>query len=143
MGMPVTARGIARPLAVALATFAGGSLATVAWAVPPTLHLNAIVYDAHWSMRVYSSREKVFEGTTKVGEDYSRCTETSKTAVHCVGSYALKHGTIQFSGTISNESDTNRLTITGGTGTYKGARGSAVTEYNKLGTRAKETLTFK
>jgi hypothetical protein len=114
-----------------------------AGATPATLHLNAIVYDTHTSMHVFSSKERLFQGTTKVGEDSSRCTETSSTATHCAGSYTLKHGTIQFSGTISNASDTNRLTITAGTGTYKGVHGTVLTEYNKAGTKAKETLTFK
>jgi hypothetical protein len=131
-------------ISVTSAVLAGVTCAfsAAAWATPPTLHLSATVYDTHTSGHVISSKEKLFQGTTKVGEDSSRCTETSSTATHCVGSYTLKHGTIQFSGTISNASDTNRLTITGGTGTYKGARGTVLTEYNKAGTKAKETLTF-
>jgi hypothetical protein len=107
------------------------------------LHLSAVVFDAHKSKGVFSSKEKLFQGTAKVGEDASRCAESSKIAVRCTGSYTLTHGTIQFSGTISNASNTNRLTITGGTGGYKGARGTVLTEYNKAGTKAKETLTFK
>jgi len=130
-------------MATALLAGVTSAFSAAAWATPPALHLNAIVYDTHTSMHVFSSKEKLFQGTTKVGEDSSRCTETSKTATHCVGSYTLKHGTIQFSGTISNASDTNRLTITAGTGTYKGVRGTVLTEYNKAGTKAEETLTFK
>jgi hypothetical protein len=138
----------ARPMVISAVTIllvtAASTFETVAEAIPATLHLSAMVYDAHWSDRgVYSSKERVFQGTTKVGEDYSRCTEASRTAVHCVGSYTLQHGTIQFSGTISNASDTNRLTITAGTGNYKGARGTVLTEYNKAGTRATETIRFK
>jgi hypothetical protein len=119
-------------------TFSAVSQASVA-----TLHLRALVYDVHSSKGVFSSREKLFQGNTKVGEDYSRCTEVSKHLTHCVGSYALDHGTIQFAGTISNASDTNRLTITGGTGRYKATRGTVLTEYNKAGTKANETLTFR
>jgi hypothetical protein len=131
-------------ISVTAALLAGVTCAfsAAAWATPPTLHLTAVVYDAHTSGHVFSSKERLFQGTTKVGEDSSRCTETSSTATRCVGSYTLKHGTIQFSGTISNASDTNRLKITGGTGTYKGAHGTVLTEYNKAGTKAKETLTF-
>jgi hypothetical protein len=138
----VRSRSVAASVVAALFVAAASAFSTVAWAKPPTLHLSAIVYDTHASMGVFSSKEKVYQGATKVGEDQSRCTETSNTAVHCVGSYTLKHGTIKFSGTISNASDTNRLKITGGTGTYKGARGTVLTEYNKAGTRAKETLSF-
>jgi hypothetical protein len=121
----------------------GSGLCTVASATPSTLHLNATVYDTHQGKGVFSSKEKVFQGTSQVGEDSSRCTERSKTMVHCIGSYTLTHGTIQFSGSISSSSNTNRLTITGGTGTYRGARGTVLTEYNRTGTKAKETLTFK
>jgi hypothetical protein len=128
---------VVAPIAILLA------LSSPAIAVPATLHLSATVYDAHTSKGVFSSKEKLFQGTTKAGEDSSRCTKTSETAVRCTGSYTLTHGTIQFSGTISNASNTNRLTITGGTGSYKGARGTVLTEYNKAGTKAKETLTFK
>ena len=140
--MIVKRYSVAVSVATALVAAAASACSAVAWATPPTLHLSATVYDTHTSGHVFSSKERLFQGTTKVGEDSSRCTETSSTATHCVGSYTLTHGTIQFSGTISNASDTNRLKITGGTGTYKGARGTVLTEYNKAGTKAKETLTF-
>lgn len=84
----------------------------------------------------------MYQGSTRLGEDSSRCTEVSTTKTHRIGSYTLTHGTIKFSGAISNASDTNRLRITGGTGTYKGVHGTVLTEYNKAGTKAKETLTF-
>ena len=109
---------------------------------PATLHLTATVYDVHTIKGVYSSKERVYEGTTKVGEDSSSCTKETSSTVHCTGSYKLKHGTILFSGTISDTSDTNRLTITGGTGSYRNARGTVFTEYNRLGTKATETITF-
>jgi hypothetical protein len=140
--MTVDRRSAAVSVATALLVVVASACSAVARATPPTLHLSAIVYDTHTSIHTFSSKEKLFQGTAKVGEDSSRCTETSQTATHCVGSYTLKHGTIQFSGTISNASETNRLKITGGTGTYKGVAGTVLTEYNKAGTKAKETLTF-
>jgi hypothetical protein len=115
----------------------------VAIAHPATLHLTATVYDGHTSKGVYSSKEKVYEGTTKLGEDSSSCTKKTSSTVRCTGSYKLRRGTILFAGTISNASDTNRLSITGGSGAYKGARGTVLTEYNRTGTRAKETITFR
>jgi hypothetical protein len=115
----------------------------VSQAAPASLHLTAYVYDAHASGGAFSSREKLFEGSRKVGEDYSRCTEVSARSTRCVGSYTLSQGTIQFSGTISTAGDTNRLSITGGTGSYKDVRGTVLTEYNRSGTKAQETLTFK
>jgi hypothetical protein len=126
-----------------LLVIAASTFSAVAEAIPATLHLSAIVYDTHQSKGVFSSKERVFQGTTKVGEDYSRCTEASRTTVHCVGSYTLQHGTIRFSGTISNASDTNRLMITAGTGSYRGARGTVLTEYNKAETKARETISYQ
>jgi hypothetical protein len=118
------------------------ALSAVAEAKPATLHLNAVVYDAHLSKEVFSSKEKLFQGTAKIGEDYSRCAPASRTTYRCNGTYLIGNGSIQFAGTISRTNNTNTLKITGGTGTYKGARGTVLTEYNKAGTRAKETLTF-
>jgi hypothetical protein len=127
--------------ALALIT-AGGTFSAVAAAHPATLHLTATVYDVHTVKDVSSSKERVYEGSMKVGEDSSTCTRKTSSTAHCTGSYRLTDGTIRFSGTISS-SNTNRLTITGGTGSYKGARGTVLTEYNRLGTKAKETITFK
>lgn len=137
-------RSIAALLAVSLLAGACSTLPAVASAVPATLHLNAVVYDVHTSKgEVVSSKEKLSQGSTAVGEDSSRCTPASKTTVRCVGSYTLTHGTLQFSGTIPRSGETNRLSITGGSGAYKNARGTVLTEYNKPGTKAKETITFK
>jgi hypothetical protein len=113
---------------------------TAACATPPTLHLNAVVYDIHESGRVYTDKEKLFQGTTRVGEDSSRCTKLSKSSYRCSGTYTLPHGTLQFSGTVPLGS--NHLAITGGTGIYKGVRGTVATDFNKAGTQAKETLSF-
>lgn len=57
------------------------TFSAVAEATPATLHLSAIVYDTHQSKGVFSSKERVFQGTTKVGEDYSRCTEATSNDV--------------------------------------------------------------
>jgi hypothetical protein len=128
--------------AAALALLAAAVLPAVAVARPPTLHLTATVYDVHSSKGVVSSKEKVYSGTTKLGEDSSACTKKASSTVHCTGSYRLMHGTFTFAGTISSTGDTNRLAVTGGTGSYKGVRATVLTEYNKAGTKAKETVTF-
>jgi hypothetical protein len=126
----------------ALALLAAAVFPAVAVARPPTLHLTATVYDVHSSKGVVSSKEKVYSGTTKLGEDSSTCTKKTSSTTRCTGSYKLMHGTFTFSGTISSTGDTNRLAVTGGTGSYKGVRGTVLTEYNKAGTKAKETITF-
>lgn len=89
-----------------------------------------------------SSHEKLSQGSSRVGEDHSRCVPNSKKTVHCTGSYKLSRGVFYIAGTISKSGSTNRLQITGGTGLYKHARGAVTTEYNRAGTRAKETIVF-
>jgi hypothetical protein len=127
----------------ALLAVVGSIGPAAAQAKPTTLHLNAVVYDLHKTARVYSSRERLFVGTSKVGEDSSRCVLVSK-IVQCTGSYTLAHGTLKIAGTLTSPTDPLRITlkITGGTGSYKGAHGTVVTVYNKTETKAKETLTF-
>jgi hypothetical protein len=135
-------RSTALPVIALLGAFSLGFV-SASQAAPAPLHLTAYVYDIHSGKGVYSSHEKLYEGSRKVGEDYSRCVEASNhRSTHCVGSYTLSHGTVDFSGTISTASNTNRLSMTGGTGSYKSARGTVLTEYNRTGTKARETLTF-
>jgi hypothetical protein len=130
-------------LVIAMLSALSLGFASASQAAPATLHLTAYVYDAHSGKGVFSSHEKVYEGSQKLGEDYSRCTEASNhRSTHCVGSYTISGGTIDFAGTISTSSDTDRLAMTGGTGRYKDARGTVLTEYDKAGTKARETLTF-
>jgi hypothetical protein len=108
----------------------------------PTLHLNAVVYYIHFGKRGGpTSKERLYEGAKRVGEDFSRCAPVSKTMFHCVGSFAFARGTLQVSGTVP--AGDNKLAITGGSGIYKGARGTVSTDYNNTYTKAKETLTFK
>lgn len=131
-----------RLLAGATLVVALASATPAAMAVSTTLHLTAIVYQNSHRGTVYTSKERVYEDGSRIGSDISVCTEVSGTKFHCTGSYTLTHGTMRFSGTIPLISNTNRLTITGGTGSYKGAHGTVLTEYNRAGTSAKETITF-
>jgi Dirigent-like protein len=137
-------RSVTIVLAASLLVGAGSTLSSAASAAPSTLHLNAAVYDVHTSKSgVVSSKEKLTQGTTAIGEDFSRCAPASKTTVRCVGSYTLTRGTLQISGTIPASGDVNHLAVVGGTGAYRSAHGTVVTEYNKAGTKAKETITFR
>jgi hypothetical protein len=129
--------------ATALAVCLAATDVQVAGASLPTLHLSAVVYDVHTSAGgTVSSHEKLSQGTKHVGEDLSSCVPNSEKTVHCTGSYKLSQGTFSIAGTISKTGTTNRLQITGGTGPYKHAHGTVVTEYNRAGTRAKETISF-
>jgi hypothetical protein len=131
-------RSILISIAVLLAAAPPATAAT-----PSTLHLNAFVYDAHWSKgRVFASKERLFQAGKLVGEDFSSCT-TSKTIARCVGEYKLRRGTLRISGAVPASSNNNRLRLKGLTGIYEGARGTVLTEYNKAGTQATETLTFR
>jgi hypothetical protein len=139
--MKLNTHALAAPLGLLLLLGIG---AQSAGAALPTLHLSAAVYGKHTTAGgTLSSHERLTQNGAHIGEDFSRCTPSSRTTVRCSGSYTLSGGTFQIAGTISNDSDTNRLEITGGTGRYRGARGNVLTEYNRTGTSARETITFK
>jgi hypothetical protein len=107
------------------------------------LHLSATVYNVNQTLdHVITSHESLTQGRRHVGQDFSRCTPEGA-AAHCTGKYALGSATITFAGTVPLEGRTNRLAITGGSGRYRHAEGTILTEYNANGTHAKETLTFE
>jgi hypothetical protein len=107
------------------------------------LHLTAVVVSKHWtSSGVYESTEKVSEDGKAIGQDTSRCVPASNHQTRCTGQYTLTHGTIDFGGTIPSGTNTNRLKIARGSGRYKQAQGTVLTEYNRAGTKAHETISF-
>jgi hypothetical protein len=107
------------------------------------LHLAATVYDIRETSGFVSSHESVSERGRHVGDDFSACVPEPKETAHCTGKYALQGGTIRFAGTIALPSLSQTLTITGGTGRYRGAEGGVLTEYSVDRSHAKETITFE
>jgi len=109
-----------------------------------TMHLSATVYNVSETLDgVVSSHEALQHADRPAGQDFSTCEPRSTGTVHCTGKYALADGTITFAGTIPNPSRSNTLTITGGTGRYRNAEGTVLTEYNARGTHAEETITLE
>ena len=108
------------------------------------LHLAATIYDVNETLEgVVSSHEALKLAGRPVGQDFSSCTpDLPATTAHCTGKYHLRGGTIAFSGTVATEGRTRTLTITGGTGRYRGAEGSVVTEYLSR-SHARETITLE
>ncbi len=125
-------------LAILLATVA--TFPTAASAAVVTLHLNAVIFGVHESKGVLYSSERVSDGKGLTGEDSTRCIFISRSRIRCHGIYKLPNGTILFGGTQPRYSDSNLLSITGGTGAYAGAHGIAFTQFNRTGKRAKELL---
>jgi hypothetical protein len=108
------------------------------------LKLAATVYNVNETLdHVITSHESVSHAGRLVGQDFSRCEPTTTGAAGCTGKYALTDGTITFAGTVLSEGRSNRLAITGGTGRYRHAEGTILTEYSANGTRANETITFE
>lgn len=118
--------------------------ASTSQAAPAPLHFSAVVYGKHTSSDGdFSSHERLSANGKRAGEDFSRCSRVDGGHDYkCSGSYTLTHGTIDFSGVIPAARNSNTLNITGGTGSYKNARGHVHTVYNAAGTRATETITF-
>jgi hypothetical protein len=137
----VSGRRCSRLGIAALAASAIGFTAVSAEAHPGPLHFNAVIHKPGRQGKVLTSKETLYESGKVVGQDVSRCTETPSSRLQCRGTYTLHNGTIRFAGTIGFGN--NRIPITGGTGTYRGAHGTVSTIFNKTETRATETLMFR
>jgi hypothetical protein len=124
-------------------TLVFATVAATGQATPAALHLTASVYAKQTASNgTVTSRERVFQNGTRIGEDFSTCTKRPHGTFKCQGEYTLTHGHLKFAGVIPGGTSTNTLAITGGTGRYSDARGHVRTEYNRTGTSAKETVTF-
>ena len=108
------------------------------------LHLAATVYNVTETLDgTVSSHESLSAGGRHRGQDFSTCVpEPGPTIFHCTGKYTLPGGTLRFAGTIAKGAAT-RLTILGGSGRYRRAEGTVLTEYDARGGHARETITLE
>jgi hypothetical protein len=71
------------------------------------------------------------------------CIATSSTTQQCNGTEALAGGTLEVAG-ISTQAPSTTVAITGGTGTYRGARGTSIsTDRHGNSDTADQTITFQ
>lgn len=108
-------------------------------------HLSARVYDVNETLEgVVSSHESLRAAGRRVGQDFSTCVPIQEEiSAHCTGKYVLPGGTIRFAGTVGVQRLKQTLTILGGTGRYRDAEGTILTEYAKHAHRASETITLE
>lgn len=76
-----------------------------------------------------------------VGHDKITCHATSATKAACTATFTFATGTFMIAGTINPSKAKNDIPITGGTGTYKGAKGVLHLDFLSA-TRAVETFVF-
>ena len=70
--------------------------------------------------------DKLLRGGKQVGQQGGSCTivDVQNAGVNCVGTVKLRDGQITYQGLVSSD-PTKELVVTGGTGAYLGAEGSA------------------
>ncbi|HXD55504.1 MAG TPA: hypothetical protein VN618_12165 [Solirubrobacteraceae bacterium] len=132
------------PLASGTATLARFSVAFPT-RVSRTLHLAATIYGVDETLLgKVTSHEALRRAGKPAGQVFSACEplEEGQTA-HCTARYRLRGGTLSLAGAVAVGDRTQTLTITGGTGRYRGAEGSLLSERDRSGTHARETLAIE
>jgi hypothetical protein len=69
-------------------------------------------------------RETLASGKKVVGHDLVTCKVVSKTALACTAAFTFSKGVIRVAGKVLYAKTANVLAITGGTKSYKGAKGT-------------------
>ncbi len=91
---------------------------------------------------------RLFKGGERIGTLHAECVVTRKVAnpentpMLCQGVYVLEGGTLTGTAMLTNDLTTN-IAVTGGTGTYAGASGTATEVANEAGNRVKVTVTLE
>jgi hypothetical protein len=91
---------------------------------------------------------KLFKAGERIGTLHAQCVVTrraanpERTPLLCQGVYKLQDGTITGSAMLSAGPRT-KIAVTGGTGAYAGASGTAVEVSNESGNRVKVTITLE
>jgi hypothetical protein len=103
-------------------------------AARPPLSLQSVLTSQHPTAHGYTIRENLFRGSTRVGAGSGACRSAGATATSatCRVTLRLSTGAIVVAFTISFATDSGRLTVDGGTGTYAGARGKGSLAKGKI-----------
>ena len=125
-GMTTRSRIALLTAAAAVATPAAVSLAQTA---PPTLHLISVQQKAFMPKRIRPGSQIEFVDALS-GDDHGSarivCTVVGPGGLPCTISMQLSKGTLTAQGVLPERSKATPVAITGGTGAYDGARGTAL-----------------
>ena len=92
---------------------------------------------------------RLFKGGERIGTLHAECVVTRKAAnpdntpMLCQGVYVLDGGTLSGTAMLLSSSAVTDIAVTGGTGTYAGASGTATEVANETGNRVKVTVTLE
>ncbi len=122
-------------LVAALAASAGTTLKVI--------RLTAVQQSQTQSKTGFVVRDNDFSGTRRVGHDTLTCTVISKVKANCKLLLTLAGGTLKGTLPILFSKNQGAGVITGGTGSYSGAKGAVVyRNLNKQGTRTALVVTL-
>lgn len=109
------------------------------------LHLAATIHGVKETpLGETTSHETLRQAGRPAGRGFSACRPLNQGhTARCVGTYHLHGGTLAFAGAVAVGARAQTLTITGGTGRYRDAEGSVLTEYDRNGTHARETISIE
>jgi hypothetical protein len=126
--------------ALAGAAGVGAMLAPAALATPKSFtDVGTISYEDGTAQNHYIE-ENLTSGGRKIGHDLLHCTMISAEADHCSATFTFSGGTVAVSGTDRNQTN-NQLRIVGGTGAYRGAKGT-LSLHAESGQRTVQTFAF-
>ena len=123
---------------------AAGALAlpAVASAKPATFTAQAYQTSDSHSGNTQHFTETLKANGAVIGTDKIACVLTSASAAKCTAVFTFAKGTVMVAGLLKQNQPSTTMTITGGTGAYKGAKGSMALHFLS-GTKSTETFTFK
>lgn len=92
---------------------------------------------------------RLFKGGERIGTLHAECVVTRKvsnpdnTPMLCQGVYVLDGGTLSGTAMLLSNDAVTKIAVTGGTGTYAGASGTATEVTNEAGNRVKVTVSLQ
>jgi hypothetical protein len=135
----ITRKGATRASLLLLAAISGLLTSPALGAHSPgtSLDLRAMVTSEHQTASGYTLRENLYEGAARVGTSSGICLETRSaktepTSATCRVTLRLSSGTIVIAFKIQFATSSGTLSVVGGTGTYKAARGKGTLANGKL-----------
>jgi hypothetical protein len=127
-------------LAGAFLALASGAAA----AAPETISFVSVQVSTHGSGHTAVSVDNDYRGKTKIGHDTLTCNIVNARLARCLLAVTLAKGTIRGRLDLRRSSDEGPITITGGTGRYKDAKGTGKYRIlNESGTRTSMALHLK
>jgi lipopolysaccharide export system protein LptA len=128
-------------LALSLALAVGLPASAAASSSATTISAVAMQQTSKTSGKKLTFTESLTSGVKVIGHDRVTCISNGSTSATCTALFTLARGTISVAGKVSFTAPSSTLRITGGTGAYKGKKGTL--RLTPAGTRSLEVFTIR